>query len=67
MWAPGAGGANGTTGYLIGEAAGFYLGRSEDRRAVLETSLRREPKYLTEEAERDLRFDTDTKEVMRKG
>src|SRR5215213_11803140 len=62
IWAPGAGGANGATGYLIGEAAGFYLRRSQDRKAVLEPSI---AEYLTEEAEGHLRLDTNTKEVMR--
>ena len=67
MWAPGAGGANGATGYLIGEAAGFYLRRSEDRKAVRETSIGKEPENQAEEAESDLRLSTDTKEVMRQG
>jgi hypothetical protein len=65
MWAPGAGGANGATGYLIDEAAGFYLRRSEDRKVGLETSLSRDPEYLTEVAKKELRFGTGTKEVMR--
>jgi hypothetical protein len=67
IWAPGAGGANGATGYLIGQAAGSYVRRSEDRKAVRETSLSGDPEYLTEEAKTDLRFDTDTKEVMGEG
>ena len=66
IWAPGAGGANGATGYLIGEAAGFYLRRSQDRRAVLDTSLSRKPEYLTEEAKTDSRSSTKRKEVMEK-
>jgi hypothetical protein len=36
------------------------LRRSEDRKAVRETSLSKEPEYLTKEAKTDLRFDTDT-------
>ena len=64
MWAPGAGGANGATGYLVDEAAGFYLRTSQDRKAGLETSISREPVNLVEEAERDLKFDTITKEVI---
>jgi hypothetical protein len=67
MWAPGAGGANGATGYLIDEAAGFYLRWSEDRKAGLETNIGREPENLAEEEESDLRLSTDTKEVMRQG
>jgi hypothetical protein len=67
IWAPGAGGANGATGYLIGEAAGFYLRRSEDRKAGLETSIGREPENLAEEAMSNLRFDAETKVVMRQG
>jgi hypothetical protein len=67
MWAPGAGGANGATGYLIVETAGFYLRWSEDRKAGLETSIGRELEHQAEEAVRDLRFSTDTKEVMSQG
>ena len=67
IWAPGAGGANGATGYLIGEAVGFYLRRSEDRKAVRETSLSGDPEYLTEEAKTDLRLDTEAKEVTGEG
>ena len=53
IWAPGAGGANGATGYLIGQAAGSYVRRSEDRKVGLGTSIGREPENLAEEAERD--------------
>ena len=67
MWAPGAGGANGATGYLIDEVVGFYWRTSEDRKAGLETSIGREPENLAEEAKRDLKLNTDTKEVMRQG
>jgi hypothetical protein len=67
MWAPGAGGANGATGYLIDEAAGFYLRWSEDRKAGRETSIGEEPENLAEEAKRDFKLGTDTKEVMRQG
>ena len=37
------------------------------QKAELDTSLSRDPEYLTEEAKTDLRFDTDTKEVMGEG
>ena len=67
MWAPGAGGANGATGYLVDEAAGFYLRTSQDRKAERETSISGEAENQTEEGDRDLRFYTDTKEVMREG
>jgi hypothetical protein len=58
-WAPGAGGANGATGYLIDEVVGYYLRTSEDRKAGLETSISEEPENLAEEAERDLGFETN--------
>jgi hypothetical protein len=67
IWAPGAGGANGATGYLIGQAAGSYVRRSVDRKAVRETSLSGDPEYLTEEAKTDLRLDTEAKEVTGEG
>jgi hypothetical protein len=67
IWAPGAGGANGATGYLFGEVAGSYLRRSEDRKAGLETSISEEPENQAEEAESDLRLSRDTKEVMSQG
>jgi hypothetical protein len=67
MWAPGAGGANGATGYLIDEVAGFCLRTSQDRKAGLETSISGERENLTEETKRDLTLDTDTEEVMREG
>ena len=67
IWAPGAGEANGTIGYLIGQAVGFQLRRSEDRKAVRETSLSRDPEYLIEEAKTDPRSSTRTKEVMGEG
>jgi hypothetical protein len=67
MWASGVGGANDATGYLVDEAAGSYLRRSEGRKAGLETGIGKEPENQAEEAERHLRFDTDTKEVMREG
>ena len=67
MWAPGAGGANGETGYLVDEAAGFYPRRSEARKAGLETSIGREPEYLIEEAKTDLGFSTGSKEMTREG
>ena len=40
---------------------------SEDRKAGLETSISEDPENLAEEAKRDLKLDTDTKEVMRQG
>jgi hypothetical protein len=64
FWAPGAGGAHGATGYLLGEAAGSYLRRSQDRKVGLQTSLSGEPEYLTGKAEKVIRFKTHTKEVM---
>ena len=67
MWAPGAGGANGATDYLIEEVVGFYLRTSEDRKVGRETSISGEPEHLAEEEERDHRLSTDTKEVMRQG
>ena len=67
MWAPGAGGANGATGYLIDEVVGFYLRTSEDRKAGLKTSIGREPENLAEAAMSNLRFDAETKGVMRQG
>ena len=67
MWASGVGGANDATGYLVDDAAGSYLRRSEDRKAVRETSIGKEPENQAEEAESDLRLSTDTKEVMRQG
>jgi hypothetical protein len=65
MWAPGAGGANGATGYLIDEVVGFCLRRSEDRKAGLETSIAKELQNKVEETERDLRPGTATREVIR--
>jgi hypothetical protein len=47
--------------------AGFYLRRSEDRKAGRETNIGKEPEKQAEEAENNLRLSTDTKEEMRQG
>jgi hypothetical protein len=64
VWAPGAGGASGATGYLFDEAAGFYLRGSQDRKVGLDTSIVEEPENQAKEPKRDMRLCTDMKEVM---
>jgi hypothetical protein len=52
MGAKRTGRASGATGYLVEEAAGFCLGRSEARKVGRATIISGEPQHQAEEAQR---------------